>query len=107
MLLITFAGFSSHKRVKLFLPPSGLKADILKLIPWGHIPGNMTFNLNLDSECLGDLVGRPTVRRGCENEPLAGQKQWLRFWTRFCWGAAAEGKYAKEKKEVDRSREFI
>lgn len=44
MLLITFTG------LKLFVPPSGLKADILKLILWGHIPGNMTFDLNLDLE---------------------------------------------------------
>lgn len=92
MLLITFTG------LKLFVPPSGLKADILKLILWGHIPGNITFDLNLDSESYRG-VGGPAVRRGCENETLAGQKQWLRFWTRFCLGAAAEGKYAKEKKK--------
>lgn len=99
MLLITFTG------LKLFVPPSGLKADILKLILWGHIPGNMTFDLNLDSESYRG-VGGPAVRRGCENETLAGQKQWLRFWTRFCWGAAAEGKYASMQRKK-RSREEL
>lgn len=92
MLLITFTG------LKLFVPPSGLKADILKLILWGHIPGNITFDLNLDSESYRGARGASSEERLWKWD-AGGTKAVVTVLDTVLLGAAAEGKYAKEKKK--------
>lgn len=95
MLLITFTG------LKLFVPPSGLKADILKLILWGHIPGNMTFDLNLDLESYRGARG------GQQWGEVVKMRRWRDKSSGYGSGHGSVGggsrgkvcKYAKEKKK--------